>query len=120
MPWNNQSGGGWKSGGGGGGGGPWGRGPGGPGGGQPPDLEEFFKRGQDRVKQVMGGSGLPGPLLFLAAVLGCAVLAWYAFFFRVNPDELGGRHAFAGVRAPGPPGLHFRLPYPIEEVHLPR
>ena len=122
MPWNNQSGGGWKSGGGGGGGGPWGQGPWGqgPGGGQPPDLEEFFKRGQDRVKQVMGGSGLPGPLLFLAAVLGCAVLAWYAFFFRVNPDELGVVMRFGEFVRQEPPGLHFRLPYPIEEVHLPK
>ena len=51
MPWNNQSGGGgWKSGGG-NGGGPWGQGP--SGGGQPPDLEEMLKRGQDKVKQVV-------------------------------------------------------------------
>src|SRR5690606_39324075 len=64
MPWNNQSsgGGGWKSGGGGGpwgsggGGGPWGQGPG---GGNQPDLEEILKRGQDKVKQVMHGSGVP-------------------------------------------------------------
>ncbi|MFA6141145.1 MAG: protease modulator HflK N-terminal domain-containing protein, partial [Hyphomicrobium sp.] len=60
MPWNNQSGGGgWKSGGG-NGGGPWGQGPSG-GGGQPPDLEEMLKRGQDKVKQVMHGGGVPGP-----------------------------------------------------------
>ncbi len=59
MPWNNQSGGGgWKSGGG-NGGGPWGQGP--SGGGQPPDLEEMLKRGQDKVKQVMHGGGIPGP-----------------------------------------------------------
>jgi membrane protease subunit HflK len=121
MPWNNQSGGGgWKSGG--GGGGPWGQGPWGqgPGGGQPPDLEEILKRGQDRMKQVMGGSGLPGPLLFLAAIVAFAVLAWYAFFFRVNPDELGVVMRFGQFVRQEPPGLHFRLPYPIEEVHLPK
>ena len=32
------------------------------GGGQPPDLEEMLKRGQDKVKQVMHGGGVPGPL----------------------------------------------------------
>ncbi|HKZ97542.1 MAG TPA: FtsH protease activity modulator HflK [Hyphomicrobiaceae bacterium] len=115
MPWSNQSGGGgWK---GGGGGGPWGQGP----GGQPPDLEEMLKRSQDRMKQVMqGGGGVPGPLIFLAAVAACAVVAWYAFFFRVNPDELGVVMRFGEFVRQEPPGLHFRLPYPIEEVVLPK
>jgi membrane protease subunit HflK len=129
MPWNNQSGGGggWKSGGGGGGGGggpwgggPWGQGPsGGGGGGQQPDLEEILKRSQDRLKQVMPGSGLPGPLMLLIAAVGAAVVAFYAFTFRVNPDELGVVMRFGQFVRQEPPGLHFRLPYPIEEVRLP-
>jgi membrane protease subunit HflK len=119
MPWSNQSGGGgWKSGGG-NGGGPWGQGPGG-GGGQPPDLEEMLKRGQDKVKQVMHGGGIPGPLLFLVAIAAGAVIAWQAFFFRVNPDELGVVMRFGQFIRQDPPGLHFRLPYPIEEVRLPK
>jgi membrane protease subunit HflK len=128
MPWNNQSGGGggWKSGGGGGGGGggpwgggPWGQGPSGGGGGQQPDLEEILKRSQDRLKQVMPGSGLPGPLMLLIAAVGVAVVAFYAFTFRVNPDELGVVMRFGQFVRQEPPGLHFRLPYPIEEVRLP-
>ena len=121
MPWSNQSGGGggggWKSGGG-NGGGPWGQGPGG--GGQPPDLEEMLKRGQDKVKQVMHGGGIPGPLLFLVAIIACAVIAWQAFTFRVNPDELGVVMRFGKFVEQYPPGLHFRLPYPIDEVSLPK
>ena len=97
MPWNNQNSGGGDGGGGGGGwkgggGGPWGQGGGGGGGGggsQPPDLEEFLKRGQDRLKQVMPGSGLPGPLFLLLAALATAVLGFYAFTFQVKPDEQG-------------------------------
>jgi membrane protease subunit HflK len=119
MPWSNQSGGGngggWK-GGGGGGGGPWGQGP----GNQPPDLEEMLKRSQDRMKQVMHGGGIPGPLAFLAAVAAAAVVAWYAFFFRVDPDELGVVMRFGEFVRQEPPGLHFRLPYPIEEVVKPK
>ncbi len=119
MPWSNQSGGGngggWK-GGGGGGGGPWGQGP----GNQPPDLEEMLKRSQDRMKQVMHGGGVPGPLAFLAAVAAAAVVAWYAFFFRVDPDELGVVMRFGEFVRQEPPGLHFRLPYPIEEVVKPK
>jgi membrane protease subunit HflK len=119
MPWSNQSGGGgngggWK--GGGGGGGPWGQGP----GNQPPDLEEMLKRSQDRMKQVMHGGGVPGPLAFLAAVVAAAVVGWYAFFFRVDPDELGVVMRFGEFVRQEPPGLHFRLPYPIEEVVRPK
>lgn len=128
MPWNNQSsggGGGWKSGG--GNGGPWGQGPwgqgggGSGGGGGQPDLEDILKRSQDKMKQVMhGGGGLPGPLVFLAAILGAAAVAWYAFFFRVNPDELGVVLRFGEFVRQEPPGLHLRMPYPIEEVRLPK
>ena len=134
MPWSNQSGGGggWKSGGGsggggGGGGGPWGQGPsgggggggGGSGGGQPPDLEQLLKRSQDRIKQTMQGSGLPGPVLLLIAAPLVALLCFYAFTFRVNPDELGVVMRFGQFIRQEPPGLHFRLPPPIEEVYKP-
>jgi modulator of FtsH protease HflK len=121
MPWSNQSGGGgggpWgPKGGGGGGGGPWGQGP----GSQPPDLEEMLKRSQDRMKQVMHGGGVPGPLMFLAVVAASVVVAWYAFFYRVNPDELGVVMQFGKFVRQDPPGLHMRLPYPIQEVVLPK
>jgi membrane protease subunit HflK len=117
MPWSNQSGG-WKSGGGGGGGGPWGQGP--SGGGQQPDLEELLKRSQDRLKQVIPGSGLPGPLMLLIAAPLVALLGFYLFTFRVNPDELGVVMRFGEFVRQEPPGLHFRFPPPIEEVRLPK
>ena len=125
MPWSNQSGGGssgggngggWKGGSGGGGGGPWGQGP----GSQPPDLEEMLKRSQDRMKQVIHGSGVPGPLAFLAAAVAAALIGWYAFTFRVDPDELGVVMRFGEFVRQEPPGLHFRYPYPIEEVVKPK
>ena len=117
MPWNNQGGGGggWKSGGS-GGGGPWGQGGGGS--KEPPDLEDILKRSQDRMKQVMDGGGLPGPILFLAAAFGCALIAWHAFFFRVNADELGVVLHFGEFQRQEGPGLHWRLPPPIDEVRV--
>jgi membrane protease subunit HflK len=116
MPWSNQSGGGRK----GGGGGPWGQGPSGP--HQQPDLEELLKRSQDRLKQVIpgGSGGVPGSLLFLGAVVLAAVIAFFAFTFTVRPDELGVVMRFGKVDRQEAPGLHFRLPYPIEEVRLPK
>ena len=132
MPWNNQGGGGgWKSGGGsggggGGGGGPWGQGPwgqnkggGGP-GGQQPDLEEILKRGQDRMKQVMHGGGMPGPLAFLLGAAALLAVAFYAFTFSVKPDEQGVVLRFGKYDRWVGPGLHYKLPFPVEEVLLPK
>ena len=102
------------------GGGPWGPGPsGGP--HKQPDLEQLLKRGQDKFKQVMpGGSGLPGSFMFLVVVVLAAILAFYAFTFRVSPDELGVVMRFGKPTQQEAPGLHFRLPYPIDEVRLPK
>jgi modulator of FtsH protease HflK len=92
---------------------------GGKGNGRPPlhpELEELLKRSHDKLKQVMpGGTGLPGPLLFLIAAATAAIIAFFAFTFRVDPDELGVVMLFGKPVRTEPPGLHFRLPYPIEE-----
>ena len=134
MPWSNQGGGGGD--GGRKGGGPWSQGPWGSGGGggkEPPDLDEILRRGQDRMRKVMrgggggnggGGGGLgggvPKPFLFLIAMLLLAGGAFYGFFFRVNPDEQGIVLRFGKFDRWEPSGLHFRWPYPIEEVRLPK
>lgn len=122
MPWSSQGGGGWKSGGSGGsgGGGPWGQWGGGPGSGQQPDLEEILKRSQDRLKQFKQNAGVPGPLLLLLGAIAAAVVGFYAFAFIVRPDELGVVLRFGQFVRQEPEGLHFRLPYPIEEVRLPK
>ncbi|MFT3732089.1 MAG: FtsH protease activity modulator HflK [Hyphomicrobium sp.] len=134
MPWSSQGG----SGGGNGGrkgGGPWGQGPWGPQGGggkEPPDLDEILRRGQDRMRQVMRGGGgnggtgsgfgggVPKPFIFFIAMLLLAGVAFYGFFFRVNPDEQGIVLRFGEYNRWEGPGLHWRLPYPIEEVRLPK
>jgi membrane protease subunit HflK len=101
-------------------GGPWGRGRS---GGQrnQPNLEELLKRGQDKFKRAIpGGSGVPGLFIFLVVVVLAAILAFYAFTFRVNPDEIGIVLYLGKPDRQEPPGLHFRLPYPVEEVYLPQ
>jgi modulator of FtsH protease HflK len=85
MPRSNQS------------GGPWGSGPRGP-----PDLEEFLRGGQDRLRGLMRGNfgGRGFALLAVAAV----VLWGFSGFFRVEPDELGVVLRFASSCARCSPG----------------
>jgi membrane protease subunit HflK len=114
MPWSNQSGGGgWK----GGGGGPWGPRPGAP--GQQPDLEEILRRGQDRIRQAIPGGRMGGPFGILIALALVAVVGFFGFTVRVNPEELGVVLRFGEFVRLLPPGLNFRWPYPIEVVELP-
>ncbi|NQX80216.1 MAG: FtsH protease activity modulator HflK, partial [Hyphomicrobiaceae bacterium] len=89
---------------------------------QQPDLEEILKRGQDRLRRAMPGGGpggLPGFAWFLISAISIGIFGFYAFTFKVNPNQRGIVLRFGEyVRWEGP-GLHFRLPYPIEEVLTP-
>jgi modulator of FtsH protease HflK len=115
MPWSNQSGGGgpWGS----GSKGPWGAGPQQPGGPKPPDLEEFLRRGQDRLRDWMPGN-LGGRGIAVIALL--AVALWsMSGFFRVEPDEVGVVLRFGKFIREVQPGLNYHLPYPIETALTP-
>jgi modulator of FtsH protease HflK len=112
MPWSNQSGGPWSS----GPRGPWGSGPQqqGP---RPPDLEEFLRRSQDRLRRVMPGNfGGRGAVLIALAIV---VLWGFSGFFRVEPDELGVVLRFGKAVRVVQPGLNYHLPYPIETALTP-
>jgi membrane protease subunit HflK len=90
-------------------------------GGRNPDSprspENLLKRGQ----RFPGGTNLPAPPVFLlAASVVAALVGFYAFTFRVHPDELGIVLRFGKFERQEPPGLHLRMPYPIEEVSLPK
>jgi membrane protease subunit HflK len=120
MSWKNQSGGPW----GGGPRGPWGSGqqpgPGRGGGNQPPDLEDLIRRGQDKLKNVLPGSGNfggRGGLILLFAVIAIWLLSG---FYRVNTDEQGIVLRFGKFVQTTQPGLNYHLPYPIETVLTPR
>jgi membrane protease subunit HflK len=117
MPWSNQGGGPWGSGGG-GGKGPWGSGPQHP-GPTPPDLEEFLRRSQDRLRTVLPGGNLGGKGLSLIVLAAIAIWG-FSGFFRVDPDELGVVLRFGQYVRDAKPGLNYHLPYPIETVLTPK
>jgi membrane protease subunit HflK len=113
MPWSNQPGGPWGS----GSRGPWGSGPQQPGGPRPPDLEEFLRRSQDKLKSLLPGN-LGGRGIALIAL--AAVALWgFSGFFRVEPDELGVVLRFGKFVREVQPGLNYHLPYPIETALTP-
>lgn len=122
MPWNDNKGGGWPPGGG-GGRGPWGQGPSngggrGPNNVRPPDLEDIFKRLREYLRNwfpnqspnsmmlALGGGGL----LFLWVLTGV---------YQIQPAEQGVVLRFGQYVDKLGPGLHIRLPYPIETVLRP-
>ena len=75
----------------------------------------------NKYKQVVfTGSRLFGSGGILLAAVLVALAGFYAFTFHVNPDELGVVMRFGKVIRQEPPGLHFRMPYPIDEVRLPK
>ncbi|WP_319519970.1 FtsH protease activity modulator HflK [uncultured Martelella sp.] len=124
MPWSNQNGGGPWGGGGGGGDnqGPWGQGPkrpggggnGGNGNGGPPDIEDFFRKGQDQFKGMFpGGFGVG-----LVAIIIIVVAAFWVMqsIYTIQPDQRGvelrlgkPQQEIAG------PGLHMMI-WPIDQV----
>lgn len=62
----------------------------------------------------MGGKGL-------AIALVVAVGAWgLSGFYRVQPDEQGVVMRFGAFHGTTPPGLNYRLPWPIDSVTTPR
>ncbi|MDA5193490.1 FtsH protease activity modulator HflK [Govanella unica] len=106
MPWQNN----------GGGRNPWGQGPSGR--GDPPNLEDLLRRGQDQLKGALpGGFGQRG----LMIVAGIVALAWLATgIYTVSPDEQGVVLRFGKYVDKTAPGLHYHLPAPIETVMTPK
>jgi membrane protease subunit HflK len=104
MKWNDQDRGPWRAG---------GQGP------KSPDLEEFLRRSQDRLRSALPGGSLGGQGIALIALV--AVVIWgFSGFFSVNPDELGVVLRFGKYVRDAQPGLNFHLPYPIESALTPK
>jgi len=110
MPWQNQNGGKDR--------GPWGQGPQnrGP---QPPNIEDLFKRGQDRFRGTFGG-GFGGKRGITVVVAVLVALWLFSGFYRVESDQQGVVLRFGKWTETTAPGLNYHLPYPIETVLKPR
>jgi modulator of FtsH protease HflK len=112
----------------GGGGGPFGGGP--FGGGSQPDLDRLIAQAQAFIRNLLGGGsgrgrgggsfgGFANRRGLALLVLAIAVLWFGSGFYRVQPDEQGVVLQFGAYSYWTPPGLHWHVPWPIEEVELP-
>jgi modulator of FtsH protease HflK len=125
MPWQNNnggSGGPWGSGDGGSGPrNPWGNGPqrgGGSGGGKGPDFDEFIRRSQERLRALPGGGNRTPWLYILLGALGLWIL--FTSFYRVDAQERGVVMRFGKYVTTTGPGMHMKLPAPIDTVIKPK
>ncbi|HEX6930118.1 MAG TPA: FtsH protease activity modulator HflK [Gammaproteobacteria bacterium] len=104
---------------------PWGHGGGGgkgnrKGDGSPPDLDELVRNLQRRFSALFGGdrrggsSGNGSAIVLLVALL---VLAWLASgIYQVDAAEVAVVKRFGSFTETTTPGLHWHLPWPIEDV----
>lgn len=134
MSWNDNKGGGqgpWGSGGG-NGQNPWGQRPQGGGGGQePPDLDEVVRQMQRNLGGIFGGKGggkdgnggSGGSAFGFGLILLIVVGIWFFMpgsgWYQVGPNQAGVVLRFGEYNRTTLPGLHFKLPTPIETVLLP-
>lgn len=85
-----------------------------------PDFEEIIRRGQEKLRRAMPRKGFGGGH-GLGVIVALAVAAWLGTgIYRVNPDEQGVVLRFGKWVDTTEPGLHYRLPFPIETALLPK
>lgn len=103
---------------------PWGKPTGGgnnTGGNQGPDMDELLRKGQDKLRQLLGGdNNSDGKRGFALIVLAVFVLWMASGVYIVKPEEQGVVMRFGQYHRTTPPGLNYHFPYPVEAVLTPR
>ena len=113
MAWNEPGGGNNKD--------PWG----GRGDQGPPDLDEVVRKMQDKLGGIFGGgrkggSGSSGSgFAGFGLILGIAFVVWlFSGIYIVDAGKQGVVLRFGAYSEVTPPGPHWRIPYPIEQVEV--
>jgi membrane protease subunit HflK len=96
----------------------------------PPDLDEVVKKMQDKLGGLFGGGrkggdssggrrgGGPGFAGF-GVVIGIVALVWvFSGIYIVDAGKQGVVMRFGAYSATTPPGPHWHIPYPVEQVEI--
>ncbi len=116
MAWNKNSGGRGQ--------GPWGPRPvgggngGGPRGDEPPDLDAILKRSQDRLRRAFP-PGFGGSAMAILLVAALVVVWMVSGFYVVSPTQEGVILRFGQFARVERSGMHWHIPWPVEQVFLP-
>lgn len=91
---------------------------------QEPDLDELLRRAREHFRNILGnGGGTPGkpnngvsaPTVAAFVVIG--LITWLATgVYTVAPEEEAVVLRFGAFNRASTPGLHYHIPYPIEQV----
>lgn len=97
----------------------------------PPDLDEVVRKMQDKLGGLFGGrrkgagngggtGGGRGPAFAgLGLIVGIAVLVWLASgIYIVDAGRQGVVMRFGAFSHVTPPGPHWRIPYPVDQVEV--
>jgi modulator of FtsH protease HflK len=107
---------------------PWSGGPGKDQG--PPDLDEVLRKFQDRVRRMFGGQpprrgdgedggGGGGSTIGIGLLVAILVVVWLlSGIYIVNEGNRGVVLRFGEHVGISTPGIHWRIPYPIDEVRM--
>src|SRR6056297_4089290 len=77
----------------------------------PPDLTEMFNK-------LGGGGGPSGKGIVGIAILVALIWGAFSAFYTVQPEERAVIKRFGSVIGITDPGLHFKLPFGVDEVQL--
>lgn len=84
----------------------------------PPDLDELFKKFNERLRRFTGGRS-PGGSGGIWLIVGLLVVVWLlSGFYIVNEGKRGVVLRFGEYQITATPGIHWHLPFPIEEVRM--
>lgn len=94
----------------------------------PPDLDELWRRFNQRIAGMFGGNkgGEPGkadqggtPRGLIGLLVGLAILVWLATgFYIVDTPSRGVEQRFGKYTVTTGPGAHWRMPWPIESSRV--
>ena len=80
------------------------------------DMEDLFRQGRDRLRQIMPSGGRRGVIVL--AVLALAGLGAWSAFYTVPSDSVAVVQRFGKYLKDVPPGLHFKLPLGIDTATI--
>ena len=84
--------------------------------GGPPDLMDLVSKAKKRFEGA--GKGVPGKGFFLAGIVVIVILIFlFTGLYTIGPEEMGVVQRFGKHVRTEPPGLHFKVPFGVENVN---